>query len=101
MVRIAITAFGVANKIKSLCGLPSGVKLDTLNMNICKEIKEMKVCLCTASGWFKDKQEIEINTMEELMELVIQKGEPIIVAEPDWASASELPTLIVYDDYIE
>lgn len=61
----------------------------------------MKVCLCSAKGWFKDKQEIEINTMEELMELVIQKGEPIIVAEPDWASTSELPTLIVYDDYIE
>jgi hypothetical protein len=61
----------------------------------------MKVCLCSAKGWFRDRQEIEINTMEELMELVIQKGEPIIVAEPDWVSASELPTLIVYDAYIE
>jgi len=34
----------------------------------------MKVCLCSSKGWFKDTQEIEINTMEELMELVIQKG---------------------------
>ena len=37
MVHIAITAFGVARKIKSLCGLPIGSKCDIQNMNICKE----------------------------------------------------------------
>ena len=37
MEHIAITAFGAESKIKNLCDLPSGVKLDTLNMNICKK----------------------------------------------------------------
>lgn len=50
MVRIVITAFGVANKIKNLCDLPNGVKLDILNMSIYKYSNNYSCPLC-GLGW--------------------------------------------------
>ena len=62
----------------------------------------MKVMLCSSKEWFGDGRVIEINTIEELMALVKQKGDPIIVAEPGWTGASDtLPNFVVYNDYIE
>jgi hypothetical protein len=50
MVRIAITVFGVANKIESLCDLPIGSKQGIQKMNTCKHSKIIRVHFAVWAG---------------------------------------------------
>ena len=59
----------------------------------------MKFILRRASQVCEDGQEIEINTLEELIELV-KKEECGIVVDYDWIS-KDCKELTVYDGYLE
>lgn len=50
-----------------------------------------------------DVEEIEVNSLEELLALMEREKEPIILAPPDYwyPGVADHPTIVVYDDRIE
>ena len=50
-----------------------------------------------------DLEEIEVNSLEELLALMEREKEPIILAPPGlwYPGKTDYPTILVYDDYIE
>lgn len=52
----------------------------------------MKFELSYASNWSGDNEEIEINTLEELIDFIKEKKESIIMNER---------SIMIYDNYVE